>query len=202
MKLTWKSYQLKLNQPFVLSYGSFDTRTAFIVQLSDGHLIGLGEATAISYYGWVEEEIKKALERLADEINKGVEVEEILTRKTLSPPVRNAIQCAYVDLLAQLKGQRIGDYYNVSNKMSDLISSITISGDGYDLLKRQIDQYDCPIYKIKMTGTSDDQKLKLIADHPEKLFRIDANAGWNIEWIKTNVEALNCSNIEFIEQPF
>ena len=202
MICSWSTYKLELHQPFVLSYGSFDHRTAFIVKLQSAGLTGLGEATAISYYGWTEETLQKEFDHCAELINDNHAMEDVLAIKSLTSPVRNALHCAWSDILAQKNGVSIGAYYNIKNDNLITHSSITISGNSVEQLADQIEDLDWPIYKIKMGTDGDLEKLDLIKNYSQKLFRIDANAGWDINWVASNLNALNLPNIELIEQPF
>ncbi len=202
MKVAWKKYKLELNQPFVLSYGAFDFRWSYIFQLTEGNHSGLGEATAITYYGWSEEKIESEFIRFEKELNKGVPFEEALAVLEFLPPVRNAIQCAWVDLQSRKNNQTLARYYNLPMANSLPISSITITGNNYNELTDQINQYDWPVYKIKMGTEEDEIKFDIIRSHPNKRFRIDANTGWSLEWIHQHVNDLQLNNLELIEQPF
>lgn len=202
MICSWKEYKVKLGTSFVLSYGSFDERTAYLVTLTEGENSGVGEATAISYYGWSEEYLEKELKRCTNHINEGRPISILFDDEELAAPVRNAIQCAWVDLQARKQNITIRAYYRLPPTSSIRLSSITISGSTRVDLETQIAQYDWPIYKIKMGSTDDEMKLDVIKSHPDHMFRIDANAGWSLEWTMKNKEALSIPNIEFVEQPF
>ena len=202
MKFQWKKYKLELEQPFVLSYGAFQFRFAYIITLEDQGHIGYGEATAVSYYGWTEELIEAELTRLQSEFEVGLEVSHLLHSLELAPPTRNALNCAWVDLQARIQNKTLCDFFDIDSKLILPVSSITITGNAEAILHQQIQQHDWPVYKIKMGTREDDMKLRLMHQYPEKKFRIDANTGWNLDWIKTHAELLNQNNIELIEQPF
>jgi L-alanine-DL-glutamate epimerase-like enolase superfamily enzyme len=203
MKASWKKYKLKLKQPFVLSYGSFDFRHAYILSLEDQGKIGLGEATAITYYGWTEEKIEQELTNFVDGINKGMTGVETLAWYDFSPPVLNAVSCARLDLQARLTKQPLHRLLNIPLATIMPVSSITISGSTLDEFENQIKEHDdWSIFKIKMGSADDHIKLSVIKKHPDRTFRIDANAGWTLDWVKQHQEALQMTNIELIEQPF
>ena len=202
MKLRWKKYELRLEQPFVLSYGSFNTRSAYIVALEEQGQRGLGEATAISYYGWTETLIENTFQKIEVAFEDGMSIPGIMKSLSMIPPVRNALNCAWVDLQARLKKKKIKDFYEFPEVANLPMSSITITGDTQDGIRNQIRRHDWPIYKIKMGTSSDRMKLELMNYYSDKLFRIDANTGWTIAWVKEHADLLNQENIELIEQPF
>ena len=202
MKLQCKKYKLRLKNPFVLSYGAYQSRWSFIVTIDDRGQTGLGEATAIEYYNWSSEKLERAFSTLEMEIQNMSDIEHILQQESLLPPVRNALQTAYVDLLAKIEGVSIASFYQLPPNPVLPLSSITITGNTKRDLEDQILRYDWPIYKIKMGSEQDDIRLQVIAAHPDKQFRIDANAGWKMSWINKNVLPLAAPNIELIEQPF
>ncbi len=191
-----------MKHAFVLSYGSYDFRWSFIVMLDQDGQQGLGEATAILYYGWTVEQIELELNKIDQLLRESASVEMILSDVSLSPPTRSALQCAYVDLQAKLQGITLTQFYNIKDSSLAPLSSVTITGTTFEDLKKQIEQYDWPIYKIKMGSPDDDIRFNLIEAFPNKLFRIDANAGWKMDWVLANKKKLKYENIECIEQPF
>lgn len=202
MKFSWKKYKLRLNQPFVLSYGSFDFRYAFVVTLEQKQEVGYGEATAITYYGWTEDKITSELNIVDQRMKEGESPMELIADLNLSAPVRNALSCAWHDVQARLQKKTLRAYFDLPLSATLTQSSLTISGSTRVELEQQIDNNKWPNYKIKMGSDSDLMKLDVIKNHPESKFRIDANAGWQMEWVRANKEALQLDNIECIEQPF
>ncbi len=202
MKLSWEKYKLEMRQAFVLSYGTFNYRESIIVKLEADGFIGLGEASAISYYGWTIEKIESELHEFNTHLDELVRFETLLHTTELSPPTRNALQCAYVDWTSKKENSTLSEYYSIPTVNESIISSITITGNTTDELENQIRLYDWPVYKIKMGSQHDDNRLALIGNYPGKKFRIDANGGWSLDWIKANRTRLNEQNIELIEQPF
>lgn len=202
MTASWRKFKLELTQSFVLSYGSFDYRSAYIVTIEEDNVRGFGEATAITYYGWSEEKLESQLENYCARININESIEDLLSEEELLPPIRNAIQCAWVDMQAMRQGISLREYYQLPEVAHADMTSITISGSNEKNLIQQIQFYNWPTYKIKMGGEHDDMILSIIENHPTKLFRIDANAGWNLDWVEKRIQQLKLPNIELIEQPF
>jgi len=202
MNISWTKYKLHLKTPFVLSYGQYDFRWSYILTLSSEGVDGLGEATAIKYYGWTEERLDEEFSSLPSTVVDETTINNILEKGELSPPVRNALQCAYIDLKGKLAGEKIAELYNIMQSGNLPTSSITITGKTIEEFEQQLQSYNWPIYKIKMGGDYDETCLQFMRNHSDKLFRIDANAGWTIDWVQENKAELNADYIDFIEQPF
>lgn len=198
-KLTWKKNKLQLTKPFVLSYGVFHHRFSYIVKLEVDGIVGYGEAAAISYYGWSEELIEEQLNTLPEEIEKDA---LFSIAHSFCAPLQHACTAAYFDLDAKQHGQALSEYFGFGTLPMDRHSSLTISGNTFDEFVEQIDQYDWPAFKIKMGTDHDDVQLDVIRNYRHKRFRIDANGGWTIDWIRRHADQLNQENIELIEQPF
>lgn len=201
MKWRIYRYKLELKTPFVLSYGSFDYRTAYIVSLEAQGAIGLGEATAITYYGWTEEVLADGFIRILEQLkHMSNPLDIILDIECL--PLRHAFYAAWLDWQARMKNIHLAEQLGISYHQKIPSSSITISGDNYDRLLQQINQYRWPYFKLKLGTDSDPMKFDLIGRHPDKLFRIDANGGWTPDEVDGYIDDLRRPNIQIVEQPF
>jgi len=77
----------------------------------------------------------------------------------------------------------------------------TIGIAAADEMLQKINELPWPVYKIKM-GFQDDLKLiERLRLHTDKPFRVDVNAGWQVDEAIEKIEALQQLQIELIEQP-
>jgi L-alanine-DL-glutamate epimerase-like enolase superfamily enzyme len=208
MEIFYHKYELILKTPFQLSYGLYDRRTTFIIQLSEKQLKAYGEVVSIDYYNWTIPQIENDINTLIDLIKKNKtaskkELRQLINKKKqILIPVRSAFDCALWDLQSREENKALRDLLGSGSDEHLPLSSYTISGTDIDSMSDQISQCSWPIIKLKMGNKNDNLIAKILGEFPEKIFRIDANAGWNIEKVKDLLELLNPAQIEFIEQPF
>ncbi|PKK83557.1 MAG: hypothetical protein CVT49_07955 [candidate division Zixibacteria bacterium HGW-Zixibacteria-1] len=80
-------------------------------------------------------------------------------------------------------------------------TSFTVSLDDTDKMYDSIASSPYPIIKIKL-GSPDDEKLILrLSEISGKVFRIDANGGWQPDMAERMVYLLNRLDVQLIEQP-
>jgi L-alanine-DL-glutamate epimerase-like enolase superfamily enzyme len=115
-----------------------------------------------------------------------------------------AFSMATLDLWCQIEGKPLYEYFNADPKSAPQ-TSFTISIGDMDLLPQKIAEakpYD--ILKVKLgTSLSNDKSIiEQIRLETDKIIRVDANEGWDLDtgllmsfWLADN-------NVEFIEQPF
>ncbi|MCA6448402.1 MAG: enolase C-terminal domain-like protein, partial [Sediminibacterium sp.] len=58
-----------------------------------------------------------------------------------------------------------------------------------------------PIYKIKLGTPNDIAIIQALRKHTNAVFRVDANAGWDVEEALIKIPQLADLGVEFIEQP-
>ena len=86
-----------------------------------------------------------------------------------------------------------------------LYTSFTIAIGDLDLIPKKIEEaHPYQILKIKLGVSIEDDKqlIKLIRNETDKLIRVDANEGWNLNMVIEMCKWLADHNVEFIEQPF
>lgn len=195
----WKKNKLNLLKPFVLSYGVFHYRWSYMIELQAEGETGYGEGTAISYYGWSEDLIEEQLAALPAMVTKA---DLFSYAGSCCAPLRHAYTGAYYDWAAKKAGKTLGNYFGLGDVLGARYSSLTISGQTVEEFAEQIESTDWDNYKIKMGTTHDHVQLAVIRQFPNKKFRIDANGGWTLDWIREHAHDLEAPNIELLEQPF
>jgi len=118
----------------------------------------------------------------------------------LNPVSNSGLTAAVINKLSRDKQQYPWQILGV-DQPSDIRTSFTVSIDDIEAMCREIKESEYPIIKVKM-GFEDDEKLAdRLSDFPDKLFRIDANCGWDLEKAERMICLLSRANIEIIEQP-
>lgn len=203
-RLSWEMLTLKLRNPFRISYGVSETRTAFWVRLENDE--GWGEGTIPPYYHvdlnlmtayWLRmSEKKEPFPDHPDEVPLWVEPDG-------PAPARSAIDLALYDRIGKKRGQPL---YRVLAlpKPQPMPTSFTIAIDTPQLMAEMAARMaPFSILKIKLGGEGDDEaRLAAVrAARPDATLRIDANAGWSREEAFRMVGNLEKYDLEMIEQP-
>ena len=111
---------------------------------------------------------------------------------------------ATLDLWCQIQDQTLFSYFEAES-LNTPLTSFTISIGDMDLLPQKIeDANPYKILKVKL-GVSEDHDKSVINEIrkvTDKVIRVDANEGWDLETGITMTHWLADNNVEFVEQPF
>ncbi len=202
-RITWERHELKLRNPFRLSYGVSDTRHAFVLRLEDGS--GYGEGTIPPYYGVAEEDMTACWARAAarnDPFPDDPAEIEAWVGKDGPAPARCALDLALHDRIARQRGLPLYRLLDLP-KPKPRPTSFTIAiaePEEMAQMARQIASY--PIIKVKLGSDDDRARLGAIrAARPDVRLRVDANAGWSREDALDLLRPLEAFDLELIEQP-
>jgi L-alanine-DL-glutamate epimerase-like enolase superfamily enzyme len=203
MNCTILPLNVKLKRKFVVTGGCESAKRNFLVVLDD---IGLGEAAGSVHYGVSSEEIGRDLLRFTAEAKAQADASffELLARyeNDLCAPAVCALSTAWHDLKSKQKKMSLHERLGIPRPEAT-VTSVTISAgdmEAWEIFLR--DGMDC--LKIK---TSDDKSWndavieKICGDDPVR-YRIDANAGWDIDTAMRFVHTIPAGRVELIEQPF
>ncbi len=80
-------------------------------------------------------------------------------------------------------------------------TSFTVSIDTPEKMAAEIRDCRYPIIKIKMGFDGDEILVELLNENPDRLYRIDANGGWDLEKAEKMIHLLSEINVELVEQP-
>jgi len=206
MQIRYHLFNLPFRYPFTISKGTKTHQPTFIVELEHLGIKGYGEAPAISYYNIPVEKMIEELE------SKKKFVEQF----ALTDPERYwhylhhlfpnnsflvcAIDMAGWDLFGKLKRQPLYQLWKLDPSKGPL-TDYTIGIDTIEIMVNKIKEKPWPIYKIKLGSDEDIRIVKSLREHTNAIFRVDANAGWNIEEALKIIPVLKELGVEFIEQP-
>lgn len=207
LKLNHFISELPFEYPFTISKGTKTHQRSLVVELTWGNGIkAYGEAPAISYYDITVEKMQEDLEMK----RKFIESFSFTDPKRFwhflhhlypsNPFLVSALDMAGWDLHGKMRKKPLYEIFNVDPSKAPL-TDYTI---GIDTLEKMIDKiklHPSPIYKIKVGGDDDLEKLIEIRKITDSIIRIDANAGWSVDQAISYMPVLNELGIELIEQP-
>ena len=208
--------ELPLHRPLVTTRGTVATRTAWVVELTDGNgHAGLGEATPLPGFGGEEPEacdrilnqviqkltpdmVQRWLDRGKPDAPLGMQIEPLLAS---FPCARFAIEGALIDLLAQSQDMPVAGLLNetaaVSVPVNALVTSAGDAGravqDGYKVVKIKAEAEPLSAASLAVAARA--------AMGPSALLRMDANAAWTLDQALVFADAANAAQLEWIEQP-
>lgn len=210
LDIRYKKIETKFIYPFTTAHGLKTHQSALLIAIQCNGYMGIGEAPAIHYY---QVSVEGMIEALLDKIN-------ILERYAFTEPERFwhfchhlfpdhsflvcALDMAYWNMYAQCKRNTISSLWALQHlpKVKALpLTDYTIGIDLPDMMLKKMLANPSPIYKIKVSSESDIATLHLLRKHTDAVFRIDANASWNLEIAERILPQLHALQIEFIEQP-
>jgi L-alanine-DL-glutamate epimerase-like enolase superfamily enzyme len=205
LKLTSKSYKLLLKHPFTISRSTRTFQDTEVVSISDGVVLGYGEAIPYPFYNITQEKIEQSISKSQRLVESAFRKHPDDLWKQLEPNLTDdyftlcAINCAYWDYYAKSQNRTTRSYF--SNKTKTPLSDYTIGIDSIEVMKQKILDTPWPIYKIKLGTEHDVEIVSELRKITDAVFRIDANCAWTVEETLQNAIQLKELGVEFIEQP-
>ncbi|MCB0307827.1 MAG: hypothetical protein KDD48_00530 [Bdellovibrionales bacterium] len=210
MPLRWslseKSFEL--TRTWSIARGSMSSKTISFVTVSNGTTKGMGEASCMTGYPYTHLDIRNQFEALEaihffDELTSIEDLHRRTREEKISPPLRFAIESAWVHYECLAKGQSLADYLGVSLPEKIQIGySIPIVDD--KKINQEIERAKpYGFIKIKVNQKNMVEVVLKVADQLKQALIVDANEAFtnSADFVKA-VEPLRHLNIAFIEQPF
>ena len=208
MELSFTSYRLNCTHPFGISRSTNDYYDIVYVYLSGAGITGKGEAAPSARYGETNGRVIKQLNCIDDVPDESMSVEDgdiwCSDHSGGISALQAALSTAWLDWWTQKEKVCLADYFK-SDKENMPLTSFTISIGDLNLIPQKIvEAAPYRVLKIKLgLGLQDDQQIiKLIRAETDKLIRVDANEGWDLETGLTMCKWLADNHVEFVEQPF
>lgn len=206
MKVSYKKVAFPFKYPFTISKATKTHQPALIVELDYFGIKGYGEAPAITYYNITVEEMISDLE------SKMALVEKF----SFSDPERYwhylhhlfpknpflvcALDMAGWDIYGKMKKKQLHQLWNLDTSTSP-ITDFTIGIDDADMMVKKMEEMPWPVYKIKVGFDEDVRIIEILRQHTNAVFRVDANAAWDLETAIQKINQLKDLGVEFVEQP-
>lgn len=206
MKLSCHPYNLKFRYPFTISKGTKTHQPTLIVELEQFGLKGYGEAPAITYYDITVEKMIEDLESKKTFIEKFAFTEpdrywhylhHLLPK---DPFLVCALDMAAWDLFGKLKKKKLYELWK-GDISKNPVTDYTIGIDSREKMIAKLEEKPWPVYKIKVGTPGDIDNVRALREHTNAVFRVDANAGWDLPTAMQIIPQLKELGVEFIEQP-
>jgi len=207
LSLSWEVRRITTKFEFKIARGAESYYDVIILKLSDGDHTAYGEAAPSKRYRDSKAGVLNLLENLnqelsalpvADSESRQARLEALLTN---SYSLQAAVDTAFWDLHAQQQNKSL---YALLGSGPDLpVSSYTIGISEPDLIPVKLKEAaSYPVLKIKLGSPRDEEIVRIIRHHTDKVLRVDANEGWKtVDEAKRRIEWLADRDVEFIEQP-
>jgi L-alanine-DL-glutamate epimerase-like enolase superfamily enzyme len=205
MNLSYTQYDVRCTHPFGIARSTHATYPEIFVYLEQDGIIGRGEASPSDRYG---ESADLILSKLARGIQLPQEKEHPeVFEETVLPhcdgikAMEVALSMAYLDWWTQKEGISIKDFFGVTTNTGPL-TSFTIAIGNMDLIAQKIEEAE-PYYilKVKLGSDNDKEIINAIRAETDKVIRVDANEGWDLDTAIGMCSWLADNNVEFVEQP-
>lgn len=196
---------------FTISRGTRTVAETVVVELSftgDAHsgdsgrvVRGRGECVPYARYGETVDGVIAAIEGLRPRVEDGL---DRIGLQGLLPPgaARNALDCAYWDLVAKRAGHPIWQLCGLS-PLEPVTTAYTLSLDTPEAMGRAAAANAArPLLKLKLAGPDDLARVEAVrANAPETRLIVDANEGWTLDDYVQLAPKLAMLGVVLIEQP-
>ena len=206
MKVNYKIFNLPFKHPFTISKGTKTHQPTFVVELDYFGIKGYGEAPAISYYNIPVDKMQSDLESKRPMLEKFVfsDPERYWHYLHHLFPDNSFLVCALDmagwDIYGKMKKKQLHSLWNL-NLDAAPFTDFTIGIDSIENMVQKMNEQPWPIYKIKVGFENDIDTVALLRKETNAIFRVDANAAWDLEAALHKIPLLKDLGVEFIEQP-
>jgi L-alanine-DL-glutamate epimerase-like enolase superfamily enzyme len=111
-----------------------------------------------------------------------------------------ALDIAAWDLYGKLRNKKLYELWG-GDISKNPICDYTIGIDSIEKMLAKMKEKPWPIYKIKVGTANDLAIIKTLRENTDAIFRVDANAAWDLETALLLIPRLKELGVEFVEQP-
>lgn len=206
MKVSYRHYELPFRHPFTISKGTKTHQPTLLVELEYFGIRGYGEAPAISYYNIPVSQMVEDLEAKR----------KLVEKFSFSDPERYwhylhhlfpknpflvcALDMAGWDIYGKMKRQQLHQLWGLDTEKAPL-TDFTIGIADIPNMIQKMKEKPWPIYKIKVGFENDVETVAALRQHTNAVFRVDANAAWDLETALHKIPLLQELGVELVEQP-
>ena len=206
MKLHYSTYRLELKHRFTIARGSEDAVDVVLVYFTKDGVTGVGEAAPSGRYNEDALTIVKHLNSISfNEVSSKDSLDywldDVLPKANGMRSLETAFDLALHDLYGKLNSTTTTDHFD-SDPQKACMTSFTIGIDDREKIKEKVlEAKEYPLLKVKLGSDHDKEIINALRDVTDKLIRVDANEGWDLEEGKRMCDWLAERNVEFVEQP-
>lgn len=191
-----------LAEPFHISGYTFDSAELLVVTLEHGRHRGRGEAAGVYYRNDKCVSMARQLESVRARVEEGLTID--LLQEILPPGgARNALDCAFWDLLAKVSGRPAWALLGLSEPQP-LLTTFTCSADSPEKMAATARGYkNARAIKLKLTGEPiDAERVHRVRESlPDVWIGVDGNQGFTRESLDRLMPVLVEAHVDLIEQP-
>jgi L-alanine-DL-glutamate epimerase-like enolase superfamily enzyme len=203
LRLAYRVETHALSAPFRISGFVFETSDVIVVELSDGHDVGRGEAAGVYYLNDNVAHMIAELEAHREAIETGSSRDELRDRMPRGG-ARNAVDCAMWELEAKRRGIQARQLAGL-DQVNALLTTFTLGAEEPDLMAgRARSLADARAIKLKLTGDLDvdvERVRAVRSARPDVWLGVDANQGFTRDQLDPLVGALTAQRVALLEQP-
>lgn len=194
---------LPFEEPLAISGYTFDGWSVVVVTLSDGRVVGRGEACGVYYLGENGPSMAAVIESERAAIEGGLSRKDL---RTLMPPggARNAVDCALWDLEAKQLGKPVWQLAGLE-RPKPLLTLYTLGAQAPgEMAHAARAASSFRALKLKLTGdlSLDVSRVEAVrAARPDVWLSVDANQGYSAASLPEIVRCLIRADVSLFEQP-
>lgn len=183
MKISFRSYNLQLKNPFGLAHGSRLETPAVLLQIEHKGITSYGEASLPPYYSETPESVMSFFSKIQlEQFENPLEIEKILSHidkiENGNNAAKAAVDIALHDLAGKILNKPCHELFGIKNT-GKILTSYTIAIDELKNLPHKIKQAaSFKILKIKLGSKHDEEVVKIVKNETDKRLYADANQGW------------------------
>ncbi|MCH8081742.1 MAG: dipeptide epimerase [Proteobacteria bacterium] len=190
-----------LARPFHISRGVKESAGLIRAAIGERGHIGEGECCPYPRYGETVETVLKTLEDVRQKIEQGLG--RIQLQKLLPPgAARNALDCALWDLEAKIGSQSVADLTGFSPPRTFSTMRTVVIGAPENMAKEAAGYPQGVPLKVKLDMENVPARLAAIKKGaPGSPIIIDANEGWDEDFLESILPELKSFGVILLEQP-
>lgn len=208
LQLSVRYFELKFKNPFGIAHGTRNSTETIYVKASFMGMDGFGEAAVPPYLGYDVPAMVRNFSNYFPAEMKGSEairstmVKLAEVSSAIPKPLRTAVDIAMYDLFARLTQQTVRNVFGIQDERKVLCSFTLGISSVDDLIQKVNEASDFSLFKLKLGGENDKERVEAFLNTSSAKFCVDANQAWKsvkeaLEWMHWLKER-NCL---FVEQP-
>jgi len=206
MRASFSRETLALADTFTIARSSVDSEDVCVATLEADGITAYGEGSPVKYWG---ESVPAMVEALEDDATRLVgadprDIEGVARRlRSWDGPqgAKQALDGAVHDWVGKRYGIPVWRLLGVDGRLPP--TSFTIGIADVDETVAKVERapgYE--VYKVKVGGPGDLERLEAIRSVTDARLRIDGNEGWSLKTAGDMLPHLRRLGVEFVEQPF
>ncbi|MGH7142666.1 MAG: dipeptide epimerase [Planctomycetota bacterium] len=200
-------FDLRPRHVFRIARGAKTATQTVWVKITAGGVTGIGEGSPQAFYGQTPAGTLRAIRRaapvLAGDLWQAEGIDALLARRLpQEPSARCAIDLALHDWWGKQLGRPVWQLWGLDAKRLPKTSFTLGIAPLDEMLMKLEEAREYPILKIKLGFPGDHEMMAVLRKAaPKKIFRVDANCGWDFKTAVATIGKLERLGVEFIEQP-